>query len=162
MGQRPRRGRWPMIPHRAILLSHFCFWPRWDPLRKQMIHPLFWEPPFLLSHFTCLFVHLSLRICEMIDIRRDTARTHRCLIQLVYFHSKFFSRLLNDSIIDCVLIFWGNVKFWIARARSHTAHLHFYYFPCPSASDYLLAVYQALLLLIFLFIVFLCCVHVTP
>ena len=37
----------------------------------------------LLSHFTRLFVHLSLHICHMINTCRDTAWTHRCPVGLV-------------------------------------------------------------------------------
>ena len=51
---------------------------------------MFLEPPLLFSHFTRLFVHLSLHIYHMINKRKDTARTHRCPVGLVFF---FFALL---------------------------------------------------------------------
>ena len=60
-------------PRFSAVFGHgeILHWNKWST-------SMFWEPPLLLNHFTRLFVHLSLRICHMINTRRDTVRTHLC------------------------------------------------------------------------------------
>ena len=67
-------------PRFSAVFGHgeILHWNKWST-------NMFWEPPLLLSCFTRLFVHLSLRICHMINTRRDTVRTLLCPVGLVYF-----------------------------------------------------------------------------
>ena len=67
-------------PRFSAVFGHgeILHWNKWST-------NMFWEPPLLLSRFTRLFVHLSLRICHMINTRRDTVRTHLCPVGLVLF-----------------------------------------------------------------------------
>ena len=38
---------------------------------------------YYFCRFICLFVHLPIHICHMINTRRDTVRAHRCPVGLV-------------------------------------------------------------------------------
>ena len=62
-------------PHFSAVFGYgeillFLCWIKWST-------NMFWEPPLLLCRFICLFVHLSLHICNMFNSHRDTVRTHR-------------------------------------------------------------------------------------
>ena len=85
-------------PRFSAVFGHgdILHWNKWST-------KMFWEPPLLLSHFTRLFVFLSLHMCHMINTRWDTARTHRCPVGLVFMFSvnyRIWRSIIFQSVKD--------------------------------------------------------------